>query len=272
MPPVQDPRHAPESHVDNWLETVFRNAENARWCTRPFCTTCGCQEFRRAYLSGAAIQAGLPVRFQAPRHPRRVFEDCSAHDQRLLVQALIQGLRRVSARWSNSDAIRTVLVDLQSYGLGHAHAAELLHQLRDTPAGVGMMLMREHAERQRERSLRHEQFNSALAVEERERLRREQAAQRHATRQTHARQRGQERLQLLASLAKLPMPDRLACLARDESIRLGMVTDAVLAVQHADLSGLGRAETAALVGRIGKRGGGWGRLRRLLEQRLAAEW
>ncbi|MGA1267420.1 MAG: hypothetical protein ACO32J_09600 [Phycisphaerales bacterium] len=135
-----------------------------------------------------------------------------------------------------------------------------------------MMLMREHAERQRERSLRHERFNSALAVEERERLRREQAAQRHATRQTHARQRGQERLQLLASLAKLPMPDRLACLARDESIRLGMVTDAVLAVQHADLSGLGRAETAALVGRIGKRGGGWGRLRRLLEQRLVAEW
>ncbi|NBX25776.1 MAG: hypothetical protein EBQ99_06970 [Planctomycetes bacterium] len=188
------------------------------------------------------------------------------------MQALIQGLRRVSAEWSSSDAIRTVLVDLQSCGLDHAHAAELLQQLRGTPAGVGMMLMREHAERRLERRLRHEQFNSAPAIEERERLRREQAAQRHATRQTHARQRGQERLQLLASLAKLPMPDRLACLARDESIRLDMVMDAVLAVQQADLAGLGHAEAAALVERIGERGGGWARLRRLLEQRLATEW
>jgi len=256
--------------VNNWLEVVFRKADAARWCTRPFCTTCGCQEFRRAYLSAAAMQGGLPVRFQAPRHPREVLAECSAPDQQLLVETLIEGLRGVSAKWSSSDAMQAVMVDLRSIRRDRMAAADLETRLGDTPAGSRLMRMRQQAERQAQRKLEHEQFNSAQTVEERERLRREQAAQRHEARQVLSRQRGQERLQLLAALAQMPVPERLSRLARDPSIRLGLVTDAVLAVQPADLAGLDHAEAEALVTRIGRRRGRWRALQRMLERRLAA--
>jgi hypothetical protein len=266
MPDFHNPRHPPAGHVNNWLEIVFHKAYAARWCTRPFCTTCGCQEFRRAYLSAAAMQAGLPVRFQAPRHPREVLAECSAPDRQLLVETLIEGLRGVSAEWSSSDAMQAVMVDLRSIRRDRMAAADLESRQGDTPAGGGLMRIRQQAQRR----LEHEQFNSARAVEERERLRREQAAQRHEARQALSRQRGQQRLQLLAALAQLPVPERLSRLARDPSIRLGLVTDAVLAVQPADLAGLDHAEAATLVTQIGRRRGRWRALQRMLERRLAA--
>lgn len=81
-----------------WLEGVMVRAQEAGWCTTPFCTTCGCMEFRRACWAGAARQAGVKGLFESARLPR----DVSPSERQLLLEALVAGLRELPPRWAES--------------------------------------------------------------------------------------------------------------------------------------------------------------------------
>lgn len=99
-------------HSKSWLEGLLEYARDANWCVRPYCTTCGCMEFRRAYWAAAARVAGVASR--PDYHAKGVLGGMSAPDRRRIVQTLILGLRELPLIWCGSDAFRTIIIDLDS--------------------------------------------------------------------------------------------------------------------------------------------------------------
>lgn len=250
---------------ENWLATIFRRAESDRWCTRPFCTTCGCHRFREEVWNSAAAQAGLAMSYAVPGQFGAALSRCSPAERQALVLAVILGLRGLSREDCSSEAFRTVLVDLERMRFALVPAMDLEFDLAHSPAGDELGRMRRHEERRREERLANERYNSPEAVEERKRLALARSAEQDIRRREARRQRDDDRLNLIAALNAMPVPERLARLAKDEGFPLDAVRDALPIVQEADLVALGRSDAAALAARIGRRRGEWGRLRRMLE-------
>jgi len=83
-----------------WLEPVFVAVRDNRWCTRPYCTTCGCLDFRRAFWTAAARQAGVgTARLKSACHPRDFFDGFSSGESEATVRALVAGLRQLPPQW-----------------------------------------------------------------------------------------------------------------------------------------------------------------------------
>ena len=83
-----------------WLEAVLVDARDAGWCMRPYCTTCGCLEFRRAFWTAAARQAGVgTARIKFASHPNGFFQGFSAGERVATVRVLVAGLRQLSPEW-----------------------------------------------------------------------------------------------------------------------------------------------------------------------------
>ena len=257
---------------NNWLDDIFQQAERSRWCTRPFCTTCGCQEFRPAYWSMAARHAGVAVR-QPVRHARDVLRGLSQTEVEAVVRSLVAGLRGLSQQWCGSDGLRTIMVDLDPPLLMHGVALDLARELAFTPAGAALMRMRAHEEQRRQERARREAYESPEAVEQRMRDEAERRAQQHAARQAEAAERGAERLRLLEQLAAMSPPQRLARFATDGGLNLDLIPQDLVPTRHADVAALDPQVAQALVGRIGGRRRAWGRLRREIESRFGvAGW
>lgn len=254
-----------------WLEAVLVNARDARWCTRPYCTTCGCLEFRRALWTAAARQAGVgTARIESARHPRGFFEDFSAGEREAIVRSLVAGLRQLSPHWIDSEAFRTIIIDLYPPLIKHGVPIALGTELSATPAGQGLARMEAHAESIRAERARREAYESPQAVEERKRVKREKKAIAHANRQSETCRRNAERLELLAALARLSPAERLSRFAMDMALKLDCVSAELIPAQERDLIGLDKAKAAALLARIGRRKGPWGHLRRMLEHHGAS--
>ncbi|MBX3463980.1 MAG: hypothetical protein KF830_12480 [Planctomycetes bacterium] len=76
---------------------------------------------------------------------------------------------------------------------------------------------------------------------------------------------------MLAALVRLPAFERLSRFATDPALNLDCVSPELIPDQEGDLVDLERATAVALIARIGRRKGRWGRLRRMLDHRLRAE-
>lgn len=150
----------------------------------------------------------------------------------------------------------------------HGVLMALDSELSGTPAGDALARMREHAERIIAERKRREAYESPQAVEERKRVKREQRAIAHALRQSETRRRNAERLELLAALARLSAAERLSLFAKDAALKLDCVPAQLIPAQESDLNDLGMETAVALVARIGRRKGAWGRLRRMIEHQL----
>lgn len=258
--------------ASGWLEAVLVGAQGAGWCMRPYCTTCGCVEFRRAYWAAAARQAGIASRFESARLPRDFFVGVSAVERDVLVRTLIAGLRELPPIWSNSDAFRTIIIDLDPPLILHGVPMALDTELHSTPAGEALARMRAHSEEARARRDRQQAYESPQAVEERKRVEREKRAIAHASRQSETRRRNAERLELLAAaLARLSPAERLSRFATDPALKLDCVSAELIPAQERDLVDLEKGMAVALLARIGWRKGPWGRLRRMLEHLVRAE-
>lgn len=255
-----------------WLEAVLVDARDAGWCTRPYCTTCGCLEFRRAFWTAAAQQAGVgTARFESARHPRGFFEGVSAGEREAIVRTLVAGLRQLPQQWSDSEAFRTIIIDLYPPFIMHGVPMALATELSATPAGEGLARMEAHAESIRAERARREAYESSQAVEERKRIRREEKARAHALRQSQTRKRNTERLGLLAALARLSVAERLSRFAMDAALKLDCVSPELIPAQESELVDLETATAVALIARIGRRKGEWGRLRSMIEHRIKTE-
>lgn len=255
-----------------WLEAVLVEARDAGWCTQPYCTTCGCLEFRKAFWSAAARQAGVGTALlKSARSPRDLFEGFSAGDREATVRALVAGLRQLPPEWCGTGAFRTIIIDLYPPLIQHGVLLNLATELSGTPAGEGLAQMEAHAESVRAKRAQQKIYESPEAVEERKRAKREEKARAHSLRQELTRKRNPERMELLAALARLSVVERLSRFATDSALNLDCVSSELIPQQESDLIDLDTATAVALIARIGRRKGEWGRLRRMLEYRLKAE-
>lgn len=254
---------------DGWLEAVLVGARDAGWCMRPYCTTCGCFEFRRAYWTAAAQQAGIETtRLESAREPRDFLDGFSGAEREAIVRSLVAGLRQLSSQWRNAEAFRTIIIDLDPPLIMHGVPMVLDTELSATPAGEELAQMRAYAKWGAAERKGRETYDSPQAVEERKRVKRQKKACSHAQRQSEARTRHAERLELLAALARLPVAERLSRFAMDLALRLDWVSAELIPAQESDLINLKTEEAVALVARIGRRRGAWGRLRRMINYRL----
>ncbi len=255
-----------------WLEAVLVSARDARWCTRPYCTTCGCSKFRSAFWTAAARQAGLETARRGPGGPPcRFLPGFSDGEREATVRALVAGLRQVPQEWSNTAAFWTIILDLNPQARILGVPIDLAIELSGTPAGEGLARMEAYdEERRRERELR-EALASPGAVAERRRVEREAKARAHAHRQSQTQERNTERLGLLAALARLSVTERLSRFASDPALNLDCVSPELIPREAGELVELETATAVALLARIGRRRRGWGRLRRMIEGRLESE-
>ncbi len=248
-----------------WLEAVLVRAQDAGWCMRPYCTTCGCLEFRRSYWAAAARQAGVAIQLASPALEFLV--GLSAADREVLVRTLVAGLRALPPTWSGSEALRTIIIDLDPPLILHGVWMALGTELSGSPAGdvwAEMHAAAEMAERRRA-------YESPQAVAARRLAKREKRAIAHAARQSESRRRNIDRAELLAALARLSAAERLARFATDAQLTLDCVPADLIPSQESDLMGMERAMAVALLRRIGQRKGAWGRLRRVLKHLLRGE-
>ena len=246
-----------------WLEAVLVRAEGAGWCVQP-CSLCQCLEFRRGFWAAAARQAGVAGGFESAQFPRDIFAGVSDAERELLVRTLVVGLRELPPTWCNSQAFRTIILDLYPPLLLHGVWMALDTELSGTPAGEALTRMHAHWRRR-------QVDQSPQAVEERRRVKRENRAIAHASRQAETRRRNAERLKLLEALAYLSPADRLGRFATDPALRLDCVSAELIPAEEGDLIDLEKAKAVALITRICRRKGPWGRLRRMLEHRVRAE-
>jgi hypothetical protein len=263
-------RQGPVTNPDagGWLEAVLVGARGAGWCMQPYCTTCSCFEFRLAYWTAAARQAGMGTGWESARHPRDFFKGLSGSEREVIVRTLVAGLRRLPSRWSDSEAFRTIIIDLDPPLILHGVPMVLDTELSGTPAGEELTRMRAHVKRVGAERERREAYESPEAVEERKRARREARASAHAIRQSQTRKRNAQRLELIAAFARLSEAERLARFAMDPALNLDWVSAELIPARESDLVDLETANAVALVARIGRRKAAWGRLRRMIEHRL----
>jgi hypothetical protein len=228
-------------------------------------------EFRRAYWIAAAQRAGIGTRFESAGHPRGFLEGLSSAEREAIVRALVAGLRSLPPSWSHSEGFRTIIIDLDPPLIRHGVLMSLDTELSATPAGEALARMRAHAQWRSTERQRREAYESPQAVEERKRVKREQKARAHALRQSQTRKRSTERLELLAALARLSVGERLSRFAMDPALNLDWVHAELIPAQESDVVDMEMAKAIALITRIGRRRGGWGRLGRMIEQRLGTE-
>lgn len=131
--------------------------------------------------------------------------------------------------------------------------------------------MEAHDQSIRAERVRRDVYESPQAVEERKRGKREEKARAHAFRQSQTRKRNTERLRLLAGLARLSVAERLSRFAMNPALNLDCVSPDLIPAVESELVDLEKATAAALIERIDRRRGEWGRLRRMIEHRLKAE-
>lgn len=249
-----------------WLESVLVRARNAGWCTRPYCTTCMCGEFRHAVWATAARRAGIDCNIETVRLPHNMIAGISNEDREAVFQTVIAGLQELPPRWTDSDAFRIVMMDTESLLRRYRAPSVLYAALSGTAAGEALARMCTHSrEVQAEREQRRV-YESPQAAQERSRLKREQRAIAHTSRQAETRRKNAERSELLAALARLSPVERLSRFAKDPALILDSVSAELIPAQKRDLVGLGKAEAAALIARIDRRKGAWGRLRDMLER------
>lgn len=225
-------------------------------------------KFRRAYWAAAAREVGLEGCFKPARLPREILAGVSATDHNSLVQALLAGLRDLRSSATESDAFRTIILDLDPLFIKHGVATSLDSALSGTPAGAALGRMRAHADLLRTKRAQLSAYESPPAIEARQRAKRERRAAVQAQRRLDKQRRDLARRELLQKLSGMSPSERLSRFVSDPELIFDTVPAELVAIPDTDLADLNEADAIALISRIGERRGAWGRLRRLLKERL----
>jgi hypothetical protein len=254
---------------EGWLASIFADAERNNWCTRAYCTTCGSDQFRRSYWTAAAARAGVAIR-DADRAPiPNLLAGLGPDERARVAEALMAGVRELPSHRCHDSAFDMVVSDLDPLFVRHGVARNLDAELQGTPAGDSLEHKRAWiAERNRKESERRE-YESPEAAARRRAEKREQRVRAHAARREASRQRSRERAERLADLADLSPGERLRRFASDTGLTLDRQSFVHIGATPSDLLELNDQEAAALIRRIDRRKGPWGRIRRLLMERTS---
>jgi len=200
-----------DSTGGRWLVDVLREARRRGLCSRPYCTTCGSDEFWGAVCAGAAAAAAIesePV--------LQGFEQIRA------MSALAQELKSISEEDVKTyvDAIRTILiwasdllptlnrVDSDGAVLQTTTGSELLYSiLMSSPVGMEMWRMAQHSQALRERHAEQRKFELGAAA--RAEARKLEVARQAQLRAQRKHDRDQRRRDTLARLEVLDDVQRL---------------------------------------------------------------
>ena len=260
-----------QHYSGSWLEALINKAEKSRWCTRPYCTTCGCSKFRLALWGEAMLQAGAgSERPHSSPDPRDRLNALSQSERARTVGAVIAGLRQLAEHCCNTEAIRTILIDLFPLMLMHGVGLSLATELSGTPAGRCLARMIAHEQAVQKARNQHEAYERPEAVKERVRVRKAEKAQAHSLRQSQGQARAAARQELLAALGRLSASERLVRFAVDSLLNIDSVSHDLIPVESGVVSSLDRATALTLLARVGQRKGAWDGLRRALETQLSA--
>ncbi len=255
----------------SWLEALINKAQKSRWCTRPYCTTCGCSKFRLALWGEAMLQAG--ARSERPHsspNPRDPLNALSQSERARTVGAVIAGLRQLPEDCCDTDAIQTSLVELHPLLLKHGVCLSLATELSGTPAGRCLARMSAHEESVQKARKQYKANQRSEAVEELERVRKAEKEQARSLRPSQYQARAVARQELLAALGRLSASERLVRFAVDSLLNIDSVSHDLIPVESGVVSSLDRATALTLLARVGQRKGAWGGLRRALETQLSA--
>ncbi len=148
------------STESNWLQEVLEQAHAKRWCTRPYCTTCGSRPFIRACVAGACSHSRVEVDFDANPAPMRTLDGLSSEESESVFRSFIVGLRGVQEGWAGQSGVRLILIHLNSPLIRWGVVACLDDLLEASPVGLELQRMRAHTEVRAEASRRHEERNS----------------------------------------------------------------------------------------------------------------
>lgn len=253
-----------------WLSGVLAQAQKEKWCVRATCTTCAAMEFRRAYWSGARDAAGVLVSIETARRPGEILRHAALEDREAIIKALMIALSVLDAVEAETQAVATILSDLDPPLLRFGVPVSLDELLDGTAVGVRLAGMRARSAAIQAKRAEREEFESPHAVAVRAERRRAATEARVAYRQREKALRDAERNALLADLKRLGSADRLRRYAWDGSLNLDWVPDELIPNEKVALEQLEGNAVRRLVDRIDRRRGAWGKLRRRLLGALAA--
>lgn len=254
------------NHTGSWLEDVLHSANEFGWCVRARCTTCGAMKFRKAYWGAAADEARVSLDVEHARRPRGILAGIPREDRDLVVRTVIDGLAGVSTGWADSDAVETILTDLDPPLTRHGVPLVLDEALAGTPVGEALAWKRSYSTERAEARRQQAQFESPEAVAERRQAARDARADEHAERLREKRVRDEERAALLTELERLAPLDRLRRFAYEEGVILDAIPNELVPTDGVDWSDLNPGTARRLLERIGRRRGAWALLRRALHQ------
>ncbi len=253
---------------DSWLEQLFLKAKELRWCVDPYCTTCGCMEFRTTYLTEARRRAGFPPAVDGVSRspsPRELIDELSREGRAATFEELARAVCDLPREATHGNAFRPVMIDLDAPLLRWGVVVTLSSRLEGTPAGDALAEMLRHSEnRSKTRALRAE-FDGPEATAKRRAERARQNAERNEARRREQQSRNQSRLELLQKLTAMSSTERLEWLAAQppgfplESIPTELIADGLQCGQ------VSATVAHDLVRRIGQRRGAWAGIRRQLE-------
>jgi len=243
-------------HTADWLTPMLEEGRD-RWCTRPFCTTCGGMDFRRVVWSEAARRSGV---WLTRTDIRAGINALPPDDTRAVGLELAEALRQVPEQGADREAMHTLLIDLQRVLfarapldtlLGDSWAAQLLRDM-ETHARELVRYRAEVAVRRRDEQAERKQRQAERAARHVQRLRDKQG-------------RDAWLAGVLAELARLPIEQRLERIAVDATVPLGAVAGLLPSGTELERVQLSPQVSGQLIQRIDRRGGAWRRLRRSLK-------
>lgn len=141
----------PPPHHKMWLDSLIRQSITNRWCTKIYCTTCGCGPFRTALAQAAQKQIPNP-------------ED--RNSEQAVLQTITLGLRQLDgdANYEYESAVRLILFLLDESG---RNRSVLQNELDGTWAGDVLRGMIAHHEGVQAGYAKRREYNRPEAVQER---------------------------------------------------------------------------------------------------------
>lgn len=216
--------------MSQWLSRIFVEAKENKWCTKPYCTTCGSREFWIAVYDSALASANLEAPVHEGLKTLRAFS------------ALAEALRYITLEEmsANIDAVRTILIHANALGtmklvcefpvhaISDVTGAEMLcESLYGCPVGDELKRMCDHTQSLAERGFMRAKFEREAPL--REEAARAAAIQKIQERKGRKSKRDARRMEILQLLAQLTDIERLRLLAGGKAgVPLGAIPQSLV--------------------------------------------
>jgi hypothetical protein len=270
-------KYLEEDSQKPWLVKLLDKRRLLKWCVKPYCTTCGCRNFRDNVIAFLSRKFG----FQLPdlAGHRLLWDALSPNDATLCFKEIVAALDELpKSNLDNQDnqALEVILIDLYAMKLVPMLSSSQPYGdiIKGTWVEGEFSAMDDAAARRFEIQKEQAEYNSPVRVKEREEKKRiEEEALRIATQkkvEDRLEKSSQRKLEINAFLDDFSRRDeksRLLTLASKElNIPLDVIPPDLIPVNPEIVSTLSREDKDRLMGRIDRRRGVLGELKAILNR------